>query len=182
MNSLLSNIIRHTKVKLSRQITNTPEDELLRTIDNKKKYTPVNVYNCLEIGNTNIMGEYKRVNTDIDADIEICHNRINCDDQIVKYLVGGVCGISVMTETSRFQGCISDLVQARNILEMWNRHHKRVFLLRNDYIFSKYQILESVLYNVDSILLFVHASSYIMCIYGIGNMYVICIRYDVCDM
>ena len=40
MNSHLSNIISHTKVKLSRQITNTPEDELLRSIDNKKKYTP----------------------------------------------------------------------------------------------------------------------------------------------
>ena len=104
MNSHLSNIISHTKVKLSRQITNTPEDELLRSIDNKKKYTPVNVYNCLETGNTNMMGEYKRVNTDIDADIEICHNLINCGDQIVKYLVGGVCGVSVVTEKNIFQG------------------------------------------------------------------------------
>jgi indole-3-glycerol phosphate synthase len=65
------------------------------------------------------------------------------------YADNGASAISVLTEARYFQGSLSHLADIRNAL------HKKLPLLRKDFIFDHYQIYESRAYGADSLLLIV---------------------------
>jgi indole-3-glycerol phosphate synthase len=65
------------------------------------------------------------------------------------YADNGASAISVLTETRYFQGSLNHLADIRNAL------HKKIPLLRKDFIFDPYQIYESRAYGADSLLLIV---------------------------
>lgn len=65
------------------------------------------------------------------------------------YAVNGASAVSVLTEAKYFQGSLNHLADIRNAL------HKKLPLLRKDFILDPYQIYESRAYGADSLLLIV---------------------------
>ncbi|PHH62690.1 hypothetical protein CDD81_6759 [Ophiocordyceps australis] len=77
---------------------------------------------------------------------------INAPTQARKYALAGASVISVLTEPEWFKGSIQDLRAVRQVLDgMPNRPA----ILRKDFIFDEYQILEARLEGADTILLIV---------------------------
>ena len=65
------------------------------------------------------------------------------------YAGGGAAAISVLTERRRFNGSLDDLAAVRKVVD--------VPLLRKDFIYSSYQLWESLAYGADLVLLIVAA-------------------------
>src|SRR5436190_4959919 len=80
----------------------------------------------------------------------IISSSINAPVQARKYALAGASVISVLTEPEWFKGTIDDLRAVRQSLEGLPN---RPAVLRKDFIFDEYQILEARLAGADSILL-----------------------------
>ncbi|SCU79050.1 LAFA_0B00408g1_1 [Lachancea sp. 'fantastica'] len=78
-------------------------------------------------------------------------------EQAVKYARAGAAAISVLTEPHWFKGSIQDLVNVRKVLDFEYKDNlaQRPCVLRKEFIFSKYQILEARLAGADTVLLIV---------------------------
>lgn len=77
---------------------------------------------------------------------------INAPVQAKKYALAGASVISVLTEPEWFKGSIEDLRAVRQVL---NGMPNRPAILRKEFIFEEYQILEARLAGADTILLIV---------------------------
>ena len=76
-------------------------------------------------------------------------------EQALKYAEAGASAISVLTEPHWFHGSLQDLVNVRKILDLKFPPKERPCVLRKEFIFSKYQILEARLAGADTVLLIV---------------------------
>lgn len=78
-------------------------------------------------------------------------------EQGLKYAAAGASAISVLTEPHWFKGHLQDLVNVRRALDLQYKENPqdRPCLLRKEFIFSKYQILEARLAGADTVLLIV---------------------------
>lgn len=78
-------------------------------------------------------------------------------EQGLKYARAGASAISVLTEPHWFKGSLQDLVNVRRALDLSFSENpsERPCVLRKEFIFSKYQILESRLAGADTVLLIV---------------------------
>jgi len=77
---------------------------------------------------------------------------INAPTQAKKYALAGASVISILTEPEWFKGSIEDLRSVRQVL---NAMPNRPALLRKEFIFDEYQILEARLAGADTVLLIV---------------------------
>ncbi|KAI1828405.1 indole-3-glycerol phosphate synthase [Xylaria intraflava] len=77
---------------------------------------------------------------------------IDAPTQAKKYALAGASVISVLTEPHWFKGSIEDLRAVRQVL---NGMPNRPAILRKEFIFEKYQILEARLAGADTVLLIV---------------------------
>lgn len=77
---------------------------------------------------------------------------IDAPTQAKKYALAGASVISVLTEPDWFKGSIEDLRAARQVL---NGMPNRPAILRKEFVFDEYQILEARLAGADTILLIV---------------------------
>lgn len=77
---------------------------------------------------------------------------INAPVQARKYALAGASVISVLTEPEWFKGSIDDLRAVRQVL---NAMPNRPAILRKEFIFDEYQILEARLAGADTVLLIV---------------------------
>ncbi|KAF4490898.1 Multifunctional tryptophan biosynthesis protein [Colletotrichum fructicola Nara gc5] len=77
---------------------------------------------------------------------------INAPTQAKKYALAGASVISVLTEPEWFKGSIEDLRAVRQVL---NGLPNRPAILRKEFIFEEYQILEARLAGADTVLLIV---------------------------
>jgi anthranilate synthase/indole-3-glycerol phosphate synthase/phosphoribosylanthranilate isomerase len=77
---------------------------------------------------------------------------INAPVQARKYALAGASVISVLTEPEWFKGSIEDLRAVRQVL---NAMPNRPAILRKEFIFDEYQILEARLAGADTVLLIV---------------------------
>ncbi|KAL8371446.1 hypothetical protein RB595_001310 [Gaeumannomyces hyphopodioides] len=77
---------------------------------------------------------------------------IDAPTQAHKYALGGASVISVLTEPDWFKGSIEDLRAVRQVLE---NMPGRPAILRKEFIFDEYQILEARLAGADTVLLIV---------------------------
>lgn len=90
-----------------------------------------------------VIGEIKRASPskgDIAPDL-------NPGELAIRYEKGGVCALSVLTEDSGFKGSPADLQAARAAVS--------IPVLRKDFLFTEYQIFESVAMGADALLLIV---------------------------
>lgn len=95
-----------------------------------------------------ILSEIKRASPS-KGDIDI---NANAAKQALVYAKAGASLISVLTEPTWFKGSIQDLVNARKIIDSVPN---RPALLRKEFIFTEYQILELRLAGADTVLLIV---------------------------
>lgn len=77
---------------------------------------------------------------------------INAPTQAKKYALAGASVISVLTEPEWFKGSIEDLRAVRQVL---NGMPNRPAILRKEFVFEEYQILEARLAGADTVLLIV---------------------------
>lgn len=86
----------------------------------------------------------------------ICIDAIAAE-QALKYAKAGASAISVLTEPHWFKGTLQDLINVRRILDLEFKENpqNRPCVLRKEFIFSKYQILEARLAGADTVLLIV---------------------------
>lgn len=77
---------------------------------------------------------------------------INAPTQAKKYALAGASTISVLTEPEWFKGSIEDLRAVRQVLDAMPN---RPAILRKEFIFEEYQILEARLAGADTVLLIV---------------------------
>ncbi|KNC86736.1 hypothetical protein SARC_01115 [Sphaeroforma arctica JP610] len=75
--------------------------------------------------------------------------------QAYRYASGGADGISVLTEPRHFKGQLADLRAVRAMLEDTMTSDTRPCVLRKDFIFDPFQLLEARAYGADSVLLIV---------------------------
>ena len=74
----------------------------------------------------------------------------------LNYALHGSTCISVLTEPNWFKGSLEDLALIRRVLDVPEKlDYKRPAVLRKDFIFNEYQILESRLAGADTVLLIV---------------------------
>ena len=148
----LDKIIMHKQSQLNKIKDKLSYNNLLEDIKDIKPKNIVDLFN--KSSGINIIAEYKKkspsmININLD---------IKPKEQAIQYILGGVIGISVLTETEYFGGSLDDLVEIKSII---NEMGNKVFLLRKDFIFTEYQILESIKYESDTVLLIVSVLKYL---------------------
>lgn len=115
---------------------------------------PLNLYEKLSEnireGKAAILSEIKRASPS-KGDIDM---NANAAEQATRYAEAGASAISVLTEPHWFHGSIEDLELARKAVEIV-KGEKRPCILRKEFVFSKYQILEARLAGADTVLLIV---------------------------
>lgn len=115
---------------------------------------PLNLYKKLseniKAGKAAILSEIKRASPS-KGDIDI---NANAAEQATRYANAGASAISVLTEPHWFHGSIEDLELARKAVEV-AKGDRRPCILRKEFVFSKYQILEARLAGADTVLLIV---------------------------
>eukprot|EP01012_Entosiphon_sulcatum_P010844 TRINITY_DN16463_c0_g1_i1.p1 TRINITY_DN16463_c0_g1~~TRINITY_DN16463_c0_g1_i1.p1 ORF type:complete len:506 (-),score=69.50 TRINITY_DN16463_c0_g1_i1:43-1560(-) len=82
---------------------------------------------------------------------------INCTQSLEAlvdaYISGGAAALSVLTEPTWFKGTQADLQTVRRLVE--SRGANRPAVLRKDFVFCKYQVLEARCWGADTVLLIV---------------------------
>lgn len=117
--------------------------------------TPLNFYQRLKQcpGKAAVLAEVKRASP---SKGDIYPNAIAAE-QALKYARAGASTISVLTEPHWFKGNLQDLVNVRKALDLEYAldTSMRPCVLRKEFIFNKYQILEGRLAGADTVLLIV---------------------------
>ncbi|KAJ3302024.1 bifunctional tryptophan synthase trp1 [Kappamyces sp. JEL0829] len=78
---------------------------------------------------------------------------VHAPQQALAYAKGGAAAISVLTEPTWFKGDLADLANVRKALDC--HHPQRPAVLRKEFIFDPYQILQARLAGADTVLLIV---------------------------
>lgn len=104
-------------------------------------------------GRAAVLAEVKRASPS-KGDIQC---KVVAAEQALSYAKAGADTISVLTEPHWFKGSIQDLTNVRKVLDLEysSNPSARPCVLRKEFIFSKYQILEARLAGADTVLLIV---------------------------
>ncbi|CDH18095.1 probable Anthranilate synthase component 2 [Zygosaccharomyces bailii ISA1307] len=104
-------------------------------------------------GKAAVLAEIKRASP---SKGDICPDAISAK-QALRYAKSGASTISVLTEPHWFKGHLQDLVNVRRALdlEFLTKPTERPCVLRKEFVFCKYQILEARLAGADTVLLIV---------------------------
>jgi len=133
------------------------QDDLLDEImDFDSKYgRPINLYKKLKSASSkmSLAAEFKRASPS-KGDINV---HVDVVEQTLMYAEMGASVISILTEFEHFKGTLNDLKKVR--LAINNRYQydlsDRPAILRKDFIFDRYQILEARTSGADTVLLMV---------------------------
>lgn len=110
------------------------------------------MYTQKELKQSVILSEFKRASPS-KGDINILASPA---EQALAYATNGCSTISVLTEPNWFKGSLDDLVLVRKVVDIPTvAGYKRPAVLRKEFIFNKYQILEARLAGADTVLLIV---------------------------
>ncbi|XBW38319.1 hypothetical protein QEN19_003908 [Hanseniaspora menglaensis] len=120
---------------------------------NNKNYERINLYNKLNESNDkyHVFSEIKRASPS-KGDINVAKSVLL---QAKSYADSKATVISCLTESHWFKGDLHDFRNIADFLKLNYSAGERPLLLRKDFIFSEYQILESVLAGADTVLLIV---------------------------
>eukprot|EP01065_Artemidia_motanka_P014955 TRINITY_DN1881_c2_g1_i1.p1 TRINITY_DN1881_c2_g1~~TRINITY_DN1881_c2_g1_i1.p1 ORF type:complete len:632 (+),score=204.23 TRINITY_DN1881_c2_g1_i1:63-1958(+) len=148
---ILARILRRRTVDLAVARSLVPEEEV--KAEAEKAPPAVCLFARLaEHGNEmGVLAELKRASPsegDIDAAADTAAVALS-------YARAGVQAISVLTEPVWFKGSLDDL---RRVRQVTSEVERRPVILRKDFVFSKYQVLEARAAGADSVLLIVAAT------------------------
>lgn len=100
---------------------------------------------------TIILSEFKRASPS-KGDINV---KAYPGEQALTYAQNGCATISVLTEPKWFKGSLDDLALIRRVIDLDADDYVRPAVLRKEFVFNKYQILEARLAGADTVLLIV---------------------------
>src|SRR4030043_1857540 len=140
---ILNEIVSHTLQELKLKKRSLPMAELRRM--SLQQPTPLDFASILCGEGIQLIAEVKKAS----PSRGIIRPDFNPVEIARIYADNGASAISVLTETTYFHGSLNNLADIRNAL------HKKLPLLRKDFIFDPYQIYESRAYGADSLLLIV---------------------------
>lgn len=146
--------------------------ELNYELIGSKKYNRINLYDKLKSDNAkgyHVFAEIKRASPS-KGDI---NSNLNILEQANKYANGHATVISCLTEPKWFKGDLHDLRSIADFLSL-TYGNNRPLVLRKDFIFSEYQILEAINAGADTVLLIVKMLSDQQLI----RLYKYCLQYN----
>ena len=135
---ILSSIMLQRQKRLNQAQESCPLDQLWHKLDKIPK-TPRRGW--ISTKNFEVIAEIKRASPSLGP---IPWN-LSLTDLVQAYQDGGAGAVSVLTEEDFFHGSLADLKQVRETTELP--------ILRKDFLWSEYQIVESRLYGADAALL-----------------------------
>jgi indole-3-glycerol phosphate synthase len=98
---------------------------------------------ALQIEGVNIIAEFKRRS----PSKGVIREDADLSSIVRSYQAGGAVALSILTEEDYFDGALSDLVEAKTLVNLP--------VLRKDFVFDEYQIYESAVVGADAVLLIV---------------------------
>jgi len=126
-----------------------------REVELKKSIIPVSQFEASVLFNSRTYSLVKLLKNSLSGIIaehkrrspskEVINNNHSVEDVVLGYQNAGVCGISVLTDTTYFGGSLEDLLLAKASVN--------IPLLRKEFIIDEYQILEAKAHGADVILL-----------------------------
>ena len=144
--SILTEIIARKRERVDLAKKHTPleivRDAAMRLRDQAE---PHRFIRSLRLNALNIISEFKRRSPSkgvIRSDVDLTW-MVKC------YEAGGAAALSILTEEDYFDGSLDDLRRARELVELP--------VLRKDFLFDEYQVLEAAAAGADAILLIVAA-------------------------
>ena len=136
---ILQKIVAKKQERLNQAQSRVPLKELLRRVQDAPQRRPW----PLAPARFDVIAEVKRASPSLGPIPWAC----SLPELVQGYEQGGAGVISVLTEEDFFQGTLEDLVNVRN--------QATLPILRKDFIFTEYQVVESRVYGADAILLIV---------------------------
>jgi len=144
MNNILEQICDKKKIELSEDKKKCSYQSLEKLLDKKKKRNFRELLvNSQNTKNNNIIAEIKKASPSAGIIIE----DYEPENIAIKYEQAGAGAISILTEQHFFKGKLDHLSLIHE--------NSKVPILRKDFIFDSYQILQSKIYHADSILLII---------------------------
>lgn len=137
--NILEKIFADKKKEVALKQSLIPISQLEQSVLFKRKSPSLS--SKLKNSNTGIIAEHKRRS----PSKSIINHDLNVDQVATGYKEAGVCGMSVLTDGKYFGGSLDDLLLARAAVD--------IPLLRKEFIFDPYQIIEAKAYGADVILL-----------------------------
>jgi Indole-3-glycerol phosphate synthase len=137
---ILQKIVARKQERLSRTVELTPYDTLCRCLDSelpKRRPWP------MTIGQFNLIAEIKRASPSLGS----IKWQLTLPELVYQYELGGAGAVSVLTEEDFFCGSLADLKQVRE--------ETGLPLLRKDFLWTEYQLVESRVAGADAVLLIV---------------------------
>ena len=139
---ILDEIVAAKRRELARVQEELPLSELEKRISERK--SALNFAGALRGESVRIIAEIKKASPSKGL---LCPS-FNPLNLAKAYAEGGAAAISVLTETSYFQGALSHLLDIKQTPGLDN-----IPLLRKDFLFSPYQVYESRAFGADAVLL-----------------------------
>lgn len=135
---ILSSIMFQRRKRLNQAQESCPLDQLWHKLD---KIPKMPRRGWLSTKNFEVIAEIKRASPSLGP---IPWN-LSLTDLVLAYQDGGAGAVSVLTEEDFFHGSLADFKQVRETTELP--------ILRKDFLWSEYQIVESRLFGADAVLL-----------------------------
>lgn len=125
-------------------IDNDSECVLARAMNGELGPTGISLHDTLAKPGFHIIAEFKRVSPSKGA----LNTAVAIEQQVAAYLEHGAAAISVLTESTQFQGSLHDCQQVLTLVA-----ERQVPVLRKDFIVDEIQLAESVVIGCDAVLL-----------------------------
>ena len=144
MTNILNTIYKQKNIELIEEKKRCSYESLKKLLNNNKKRNFKELLiNAQTENNNNIIAEIKKASPSAGVIIE----DYEPENLAIKYEQSGVGAISILTEKKFFKGNLDHLSLVHK--------NSKLPILRKDFIFDSYQILQSKVYNADAILLIV---------------------------
>ncbi len=140
MMNILDKIMANKKKELTELVRKTPVKRLEKQESFSREVIPLSEF-ILNPSKTGIIAEFKKKS----PSAGIINSRVGIEEVTTGYSHLGASGLSVLTEKRFFGGNNNDLIIARKM--------NSIPILRKDFIFNEYQVIESKAIGADAILL-----------------------------
>lgn len=140
MRDILLEIAARSAQDLKAKKAALPEAGLIKAIE-KRERQPLSLYAALKREGVSVIAEIKKAS----PSKGVIRGSLDVPAQARLYGGNGAAAVSVLTEENFFLGSLADLRAARAVLE--------IPVLRKDFIFDPYQVLEAAAAGADALLL-----------------------------
>lgn len=152
---ILETIVAQRRLDVAESRALMPEAVLVERIQTRYPSRPTNLYEAInEAKGMAVAAEFKRASPS-KGDMILPGTTV--ESNVSAYCLGGATILSVLTEPHWFKGSLADMETARATSTQLSTEmgRQRPVILRKEFVFDEYQILEARAYGADTVLLIV---------------------------